>query len=245
MGRPIKDNADYFTHDADMRDDPKIKALRRKFKVSGYGVWCMLLEAITDSDNFRLEYDIDIIAGDFDVDPEFLDEVVKYCIKLSLLHTENDGLHIFSKTLDNRFVALLSKRKRDRNELSTSKTNNKKVIDSESAQSRVEYSKVEKSKEDIVYDFSSNPSGLFVIVKDGTRVAIKIHQQSFDKWLDGTFGAAYEGQRISLRSKPPIAEFFKKHNGNIFNDNQHVWSSLKKIWISEVNTTHKPNPGKL
>lgn len=100
-------------------------------------------------------------------------------------------------------------------------------------------------EEDIVYDFSSNPSGLFVIVKDGTRMAIKIHQQSFDKWLDGTFGAAYEGQRISLRSKPPIAEFFKKHNGNIFNDNQHVWSSLKKIWISEVNTTHKPNPGKL
>lgn len=142
MGRPVKDNADYFTHDADMRDDPKIKALRRKFKVAGYGVWCMLLEAITDSDNFRLTVDLEIIAGDFDVETDFLQQVMQYCIQLDLLQTDEGCKTIWSKTLDNRFEALLSKRKRDRRELSPAKTPNVVVIASESTQSRVKESKV-------------------------------------------------------------------------------------------------------
>jgi hypothetical protein len=31
MARPLKNNADYFPHDNDMRNDEKILALRRKF----------------------------------------------------------------------------------------------------------------------------------------------------------------------------------------------------------------------
>jgi hypothetical protein len=150
MARPIKDNADYFTHDADMRDDPKIKALRRKFKAEGYGVWCMLLEVITDSDFFRLSFDLEILAGDFDVEPEFLASVTQYCIQIGLLQVENEGKTIFSKTLDNRFDPLLSKRKRDRNladgVLSTAKTPKSGVIASESTQSKVKDSIVEESK---------------------------------------------------------------------------------------------------
>lgn len=78
MARPIKDNADYFTHDADMRDDPKIKALRRKFKAEGYGIWNMLLEAITDSDNFRLKIDLEIMAGDFEMTFPFTILVLRF-----------------------------------------------------------------------------------------------------------------------------------------------------------------------
>lgn len=146
MARPIKDNADYFTHDADMRDDPKIKALRRKFKIAGYGVWCMLLEAITDSDNFRLKVDLEIIAGDFDVDTDFLQQVMQYCIQLDLLQTNETCTLLWSKTLDNRFEALLSKRKRGRIELSTSKTPQNGIIDVDSTQSKVKESKVKESK---------------------------------------------------------------------------------------------------
>ena len=53
MARPKKNNAEYFTHDADMRNDVKIKALRRKFSHTGYAVWNYLLETLTDSDFFR------------------------------------------------------------------------------------------------------------------------------------------------------------------------------------------------
>ena len=42
MARPKKNNAEYFTHDADMRNDVKIKALRRNFPTQGmpYGITC-------------------------------------------------------------------------------------------------------------------------------------------------------------------------------------------------------------
>ena len=62
---------------------------------------------------------------------------------------------------------------------------------------------------------------------------LKIHQQSFDKYLQGTFGMAYEAQKINIRSQPPIKEFFEKRNGDIFSDNNHVWNSFKKLWINQ------------
>jgi hypothetical protein len=155
MARPIKDNADYFSHDADMRDDPKIKALRRKFKVAGYGVWCMLLESITDADNFRLKIDIEIMAGDYDVETEFLQEVIRYCVQLDLLQTDEAQKMLWSKTLDNRFITLVSKRKRKRAELWTPETPQNGVkdvqnpthtvlIDVHNTQSKVKESKVKE-----------------------------------------------------------------------------------------------------
>lgn len=135
MARPIKDNADYFTHDADMRNDPKIKALRRKFKCEGYGIWNMLLEAITDSDNFRLTVNYEIIAGDFDTDPDYLKDIIDYCVGLGLFQFDVDNSILWSKTLDKRFEPLLSKRKRDR----------PGIIDSDNTQSKVKHSKVKKS----------------------------------------------------------------------------------------------------
>jgi len=44
MARPIKLNADYFSHDAGMRNHRKIKSVRQKFGINGYGIWCMLIE---------------------------------------------------------------------------------------------------------------------------------------------------------------------------------------------------------
>lgn len=146
MGRPIKDNADYFTHDADMRDDPKIKALRRKYNVAGYGVWCMLLEAITDSDNFILKLDLEIVAGDFGIEPDYLTEVVEYCVKLGLLNWDKQSNTVWSKTMNERFSGLLSKRKRERGEFPSAKTPEPKVSVNGSAQSRVEESKAENSR---------------------------------------------------------------------------------------------------
>jgi len=135
MARPTKDNADYFSHDADMRNDPKIKALRRKYKADGYGIWNMLLEAITDSDNFRLMVDYEIIAGDFDTDPEHLREIIQYCVHLGLFQFDADNSILWSKTLDKRFEPLLSKRKRDR----------PGIIADDNPQSKVKDSKVKKS----------------------------------------------------------------------------------------------------
>lgn len=140
MARPIKNNADYFPHDADMRNDPRIKALRRKFGIEGYGIYSMLLEFLTDSDFFEFKNDslsLELVAGDFDIETDRLVTILQYCFQLDLFQLDAKTNIISCKSLDNRLEPLLSKRKRDRIE----------VIDDDNTQSRVEESKEKKNKE--------------------------------------------------------------------------------------------------
>lgn len=120
MARPTKNNAEYFTHDADMRNDVKVKALRRKFSHTGYAVWCYLLESLTDTDFFELDFadiDAELLAADYDVSPEELTEIVEYCCRINLLQRSEDGSRLFSEAHKRRFAGLLSKRERDRERL--------------------------------------------------------------------------------------------------------------------------------
>lgn len=153
MARPKKDNADYFSHDADMRNDPRVKALRRKFGLEGYAIWNMILEVLTDSDHFEYEWtelNIELLAGDFDIDPDLLEEVISYCQTIKLLEKE-DGL-IYSSKMKERFESLLNKRNRDRKgskpKKPTTETPKEIVSDDENPQSKVKESKVKESKEE-------------------------------------------------------------------------------------------------
>lgn len=95
MGRPKKNNAEYFSHDANMRDDIKIKALRRKFSHMGYAVWNYLLETLTNNDFFEIEWNeinIELLAADYDVTVEELTDIVNYSIKIGLLNIEDGKL---------------------------------------------------------------------------------------------------------------------------------------------------------
>lgn len=96
MARPIKHNADYFSHDSDMRNDLKVKALRRKFSHTGYSIYNMIIELLTNSDYFEYEWNelsIELLTPDFDIDAELLQEIVSYSIKLNLLQLTNGYLH--------------------------------------------------------------------------------------------------------------------------------------------------------
>lgn len=148
MARPIKNNADYFSHDNDMRDDERIKAVRRKFGHIGYSTWNMLLERLCRAENFKIEYNedsIDIMAGDFHAEPEQLKEIIDYLIKLKLIIQQ--GEIIFSQTMINRFEGLFRKRKRDVERLSPTKTTDETNIADDNAQSKVKNSKENKRKE--------------------------------------------------------------------------------------------------
>lgn len=161
MARPIKKNADYFTHDKDMRDDPRIKALRRTHGLVGYAVYCMMLETLTDSEEFKHPWgilEVELLAGDFGLNPAELDKIIGYCTDTLKLFVVEDGF-IRCPKLEERFSPLITKRERQRNwvidsdntprkGLSTSKIQNNGVIDVESTQSIVEYSRVKKSKEE-------------------------------------------------------------------------------------------------
>ena len=119
MVRPQKNNAEYFSHDADMRNDVKVKALRRKFKHAGYAVWCFLLETLADMEFFEIDYNElskEFLAADFDVSVKELDDIVAYCCKIGLLKMERDRF-LYSEALQRRFAPLLEKRRRDRERL--------------------------------------------------------------------------------------------------------------------------------
>jgi len=148
MARPKKTNADYFSHDTGMRNDLKIKAIRRKFGLTGYAVWCMLLEVITDSENIEMEYNedqLELISADFDIDTDKLSLIIQYAIQLRILVVENG--FIFSETLKKRLDSLFLKRKQQLERFSSTKTQNKEVFVDENTQSKVKESKVNKSKE--------------------------------------------------------------------------------------------------
>ena len=139
MARPKKNNADYFSHESEMRNDVKIKALRRKFSHTGYAVWNYLLEVLTDAEGFSIkweELDIELYAADFDLDTSELTEIVNYCMKLGLLQISDGMLHC--ENLTSSFESLMNKRGRS--------SNNPRVSDAETH--IVEESKVEYSKED-------------------------------------------------------------------------------------------------
>ena len=111
MARPKRYNADYHTHDANMRNDPRIKAVRNKFSHMGYAVWNYLLEILTDVDHFKLEWNelnIEILAGDFDTSTEELERVVEYLLKLKLLQKE--GGFLFCEKHISNFSGLITKR---------------------------------------------------------------------------------------------------------------------------------------
>lgn len=94
-----------------MRNDVKIRALRRKFGHIGYAVWCYFLEELTYADYFTISYtDIDkeLLAADFDVDVEELEQIVDYCTRLGLLEVE-DG-ELFSPAHKKRLQDLTDKR---------------------------------------------------------------------------------------------------------------------------------------
>lgn len=146
MARPIKNNADYFPHDADMRNDTRVKALRRKFGTEGYGIYCMLIELLTDSDYFQFKNDslsIELVAGDFDIDPDKLTAILQYLNQLDLIQLDATTGLITCKSLDKRLEPLLSKRERDRDRVSASENTQSKV-----KESKVEQSTEKKSEED-------------------------------------------------------------------------------------------------
>lgn len=110
MARPKKNNADYFSHDSDMRNNNKVRALRNNF-TNGYSIWCMLLEYLTGKDGNVFPYndiEFELMAGDFGVSVTEIRDVINYCIRLGMLSKKEEL--IYSESLDERLKPVYDKR---------------------------------------------------------------------------------------------------------------------------------------
>lgn len=141
MARPKKDNADYFSHDAGMRNHRKIKALRTKFWHEWFSLWIMLLEHLCSCDHFLAKFDDvekEILAGDFSADCGRLNDVVEFLLQIGLLQKEWE--FIKSQSMIDRMTPMIEKRERERNKFLPQKL-------TETTQSKVKEIKVNEIKE--------------------------------------------------------------------------------------------------
>jgi len=113
MGRPEKNNADYFSHDADMRNDRKIKAIIGKFWLPGYAIWNMLLETFTWSDHFTVtitDSELILMAGDFYTEKSTLIDILDFLQSIDLI--QRDGQKYRCQKLIDRLGPLVEKREK-------------------------------------------------------------------------------------------------------------------------------------
>jgi hypothetical protein len=225
MARPVKNNAEYFSHDADMRNDVKMKALRKKFGAAGYGVWNMLIEYLTDQDFFTFKVDeltIELMSGDFDAEPDFIKSVIDYCVKLNLL--QDEGGSIKCKTLEKRLEVVLLKRKLARDRVSVTET----------TQSKVKKSKVYK------YTIHGEAKGFFITVK-----AVYITDKPdriYD--LQKYFESKCQLENLKMSGMIRFEDFIKNNPGRQFNDADHLYSSFKKFCIEGSQVKFVPTQNK-
>lgn len=112
MGRPSKNNCEYFTHQTTMRNHRKIKALRNKFgQVVGYAFWVMMLEYLTEMDGHVMEYtdtEIEMFTAELGIVSTETKEMIEFCIKLELLFVKDGFIH--SQSLDEMLAPVYEKR---------------------------------------------------------------------------------------------------------------------------------------
>lgn len=166
MARPSRNNADYFTHYTNLKDDRRVKAVRTQFGAAGYGVLIMLYEALTDADGTQLNLsdatEIELLAGDFGVSVTEINSLLQLCVKIGLFrYNEHGNLH--SPDLDSWLEPVFAKRNRSRavaesrqkgafsaqKEVSATDT---PVSVTETPHNRVEKSIIEKKKKSIKKD---------------------------------------------------------------------------------------------
>lgn len=78
-----------------MRNNRKVKALRAKYGNSGYTIFCMTLEMLTDADNFTVtldEVEMELIAADFGFTTVELRDIWTTAKNLRLIELDNDKL---------------------------------------------------------------------------------------------------------------------------------------------------------
>lgn len=146
MARPIKHNADYFSHDNNMRYDPKIRTLVAEYGGDGYMVFCYALEFLTGKDYFKYKWNdanLKKMAHDFGMNKDRVNEIINYLVdEVELLQFEDDFL--ICERLIERMAPLLSRRK---NKESLNKRNNNTVNDEKTELMQPETHKVKESKE--------------------------------------------------------------------------------------------------
>ncbi len=104
----------YFTHDANASHDPKIQAMMKKYGVSGYGMFWIIIERLRNESGYKLSdrpYNWDALAMQMQCTSEHVKEFVKDCCEQFDLLVMDDGF-FYSGSLLKRMIHLDSIREK-------------------------------------------------------------------------------------------------------------------------------------
>ncbi len=87
----------WYKHDSNAHSDAKLKRLRMKYGLEGYGLYWYCLELIAqnvevDNLTFELEHDAEVIAFDTNLHFERVQEMMSYMVQLGLFETTDMGV---------------------------------------------------------------------------------------------------------------------------------------------------------
>lgn len=87
----------WFKHDSDAHTDAKLRKLRLKYGMRGYGLYWYCLELIAhniDEHNltFELEHDAELIAADTALDSLVVEEMMRYMVTLGLFELSGERI---------------------------------------------------------------------------------------------------------------------------------------------------------
>jgi len=86
----------WFKHDSDAGNDAKLRKLRLKYGATGYGIYWYLLELVArnvEKHNltFELEHDADLVADDFKLSSELVQEMMHFMVSQGLFENNAEG----------------------------------------------------------------------------------------------------------------------------------------------------------
>lgn len=254
MARPIKNNADYFSHDAGMRNHKKVKAIRSKFGITGYAVWSMLLEYLTGGDGNVFPYtdlEFELMSGDFGIPATEIRSVVDYCVSIELLFNKNGFIN--SDSLDERLAPVYEKRRvakelskqqqRTNGQFSSNNTEQHGETVTEIPQSKVKESKGNETKVEEIKAVDNIPEIA------ATKVAtIEDRQKTFFERLN-QYASQYDAMMLKnffeyWCEKNPNGRKMRFEMQKVFDMGRRLstWNSNNKLKIIKTNGTYRGTP---
>ena len=122
----------WFKHDSNASGDAKLKRLKMKYGMEGYGLYWYCLELIADSIDehnitFELEHDAEIIGFDIGMHQEKVQEMMVYMVELGLFENNNGAITCYkmakrldqSMTSNTKMRQIIQKTKRNHTKIMT------------------------------------------------------------------------------------------------------------------------------
>lgn len=234
----------WFKHDSNAHIDAKIKKVKHKYGITGYGLYWYCIELIAgalDSKNitFELEEDAEIIALEWSLDQLKVQEIMEYMVKIGLFENSNGRISCLklAKRLDDtnsknpeirRILAVLDKVK-----LGDTPTNSEDILPDKT---RLDKTRLEESIKDIT-PVANAP------VEQKKRFIVP-HVGDVSNYMNE------RGLQIpqSMDEAEKFCDFYESKNWMVGKTKMKQWKASVRNWLrnnnqSPVNNTTESKPG--